>query len=78
MSLNDRDRHDVEDPTSVGVPRIGQFLVAREAVVGDADLSVYLPSVRAFEIYAIVAVRLHSPADDRVGDLLFGDLLDVD
>src|SRR5439155_11149904 len=64
-------------PARIGVPRIGQFLVPREVIVGDADLAVHLPAVGAFEINPVVTVTVHGVADHRVGHLLVGDLLDV-
>ena len=78
LCLDHGDGHDVEDAAGVGVFRVGQFLVASALVVGRLNLAVDLSAIRAFEIDAVVAVRLDGAADGRVGDFLFGDLLDVE
>ena len=78
MGLDDRDRHDVEDAAGVRVFGVGQFLVAPALVVGRLNLAVDLPAIGAFEIDAVVAVGGDGAADGRVGDLLLGDLLDVE
>src|SRR5690348_11802321 len=78
MVLDDGDGHDVEDAPGISVLRIRQFLVAGEVIVGDLYLAVHPPPVRAFEIDPVVAVSLHSVANDWVGHLLVSDLLDVE
>ena len=76
--LDHRHRHDVEDAAGIGVLRIGQFVVAATLVVGVLNLAIHLAAIRAFEIDAVVAMGVNRAANDRVGDLLLGDLLDVE
>ena len=76
--MNDRNCHDIENATGVGVLRIGEFVIPSKIVVGAPDLPVYLPSICPFEVDAVVTVRLHGAANLGVRHLLIGDLLDVE
>ena len=67
MSLDHRDGHDVEDAAGVRVFGVGQFLVTSPLVVGRLNLAVDLSAICAFEIDAVVPVRVDGGADDRVG-----------
>src|ERR1700676_3272333 len=78
MMLDDCHGHNVEDAANVCVFRVRKLVVAHALIIGQLDVLVHLPAIRAFEIEPVFAMRFDGASDRRVGDLLFCDLPDVE
>ena len=68
MVLDHGHRHDVEDPSGVGVLEIRKFLVASSLVAGGLNLAVHLPAISPFEEDAVISV-----GGEKGPELVFGD-----